>query len=621
MARGVYIVGLKDKSYVNWAVNLAASVRLYSPDLFITFLHDGIFDAIPIEEQSLFDKSVVVKSEHCTDNGEFQPGKFKLYLYEYFEHDENLFIDADSILIKDILPLFVSMQNQDIGLQVVKSYTNESTGWDCVWMDWNRLLSTYILPDEFTIHEINSSIIYSKKNKTAAKFWAQSQKNYISEYKSRWGNKFPDELAFNVATAQIKGEYKIPNCSSDCPVNMNGKETINKLREKCYILSFWGGKHHEYAKHYMNYDLQAQYVHRTILGKHNPYKIHNLMKRKMVQVAGVRFQPKETATTIPGLLKQELSQFKPHIEISDTLLINSKKLIQKYKDKKGFDLKVTNWLNGSVIQHNGKRLFCYRMEMPVPKYFENQKLALVELDKHWQPIESTNKLLKLHSDFGGYHVEDPRLFDCNGELMLAYTDGYKMALANLTNDEPGEYLTFKKKNAVGHDGREKNWTPFEYDGKIHFVYNTAPIHTVFDLDGSVYEHEWNPDFKYGYLRGGTPAYNMGDYYLSFFHSSKQLKSDRWARVYFVGAYAFESKPPFKPIAYTKEPLIMGEYFDMSIARPCNVVFVAFPCGAILENGEWNVSFGYQDYENRIFKIKDTDLWNLMSYCYPQDRTF
>lgn len=614
MARGVYIVGLKDKSYVNWAVNLAASVKLYSPDLFITFLHDGCFTSIPPEEQAIFDKAVIVNEEHYTDNKEFQPGKFKLHLYEYFEHEENIFIDADSILIKDILPLFDSMQGQDIGLQVVKSYSHESTGWDCIWMDWDRMKNTYSLPDEFTIHEINSSIIYSKKNNKAAKFWTQAQKNYISEYKSKWGNKFPDELAFNLATAQIKGEYKIPNCTGETPVNMNGKETINKLKEKCYILSYWGGKHHEYAKHYMNYDLQAQHVHRTILGKHNPYKIHLLMKRKMVQVAGVRLEPKKDIDSVATRLKTELSQFTPHIKISDTLLIDSKRLIKKYKDKKNFDLKVTNWLNGSIIEHEGKRLFCYRMEMPVPKYFENQKLAIVELDRNWQPIESTNKLLKLQSDFGGFHVEDPRLFQVNGDLMLAYTDGYNMAIANLSKNDSGQYLSFKKKNAVGHDGREKNWTPFEYDKKVHFVYNTAPIHTVFDLDGNLYEHEWNLDFKYGYLRGGTPAYNMGDYYLSFFHSSLQLKSERWARVYFAGAYAFESKPPFKPIAYTKEPLIMGEFFDMSIARPCNVVFVAFPCGAILNKGEWNVSFGYQDYENRIFKIKDTELWNLMSYC-------
>ena len=53
---------------------------------------------------------------------------------------------------------------------------------------------------------------------------------------------------------------------------------------------------------------------------------------------------------------------------------------------------------------------------------------------------------------------------------------------------------------------------------------------------------------------------------------------------------------------------------MGIARPCNVVFVVFPCGAVLDNGEWAVSFGYNDYENRIFKIKDKELWSLMSYC-------
>jgi predicted GH43/DUF377 family glycosyl hydrolase len=104
---------------------------------------------------------------------------------------------------------------------------------------------------------------------------------------------------------------------------------------------------------------------------------------------------------------------------------------------------------------------------------------------------------------------------------------------------------------------------------------------------------------------------MGDYYLSFFHSSTPLKSEKHGRIYFIGAYIFENKPPFRPISYTPEPLVMGEYFDMSVKRPANTVFVVFPCGAIFDGENWKVSFGYQDYENRIFTINNKELLNLM----------
>jgi predicted GH43/DUF377 family glycosyl hydrolase len=615
LARGVYILALRDNSYYHWAVNLAASVKLHSPELFITLLHDGNFESIPINERFVFDNNIKINEQDYIVNGEFQPGHCKLSLYNYFSYDENIYLDADSIAISPLEQLFTACSDNHVGLQIVKKYSYQDTNWDCIWMLWDELKKAYQLPEKFKIVEINSSFIYTKKTTEAEKFWKQAKANYIPNYKSKWGNKFPDELGFDVAVAQTGINVEFVKSSSVYPCNMNGKKGITQLAKDSVFLSYWGGKHHEYAFHYKNYDLYSQKIHRDIFGKHNPYKIHNLMKNKMVHQANVRITKIDNSQAIlEQNLKAELSQFKTHIFIDDTQLIDSSKLLKSYKDLRGRDLKVTNWLNGSIIKHNDKTLFCYRMEMPQPRFFENQKLGIVDLDKNYQPIEKTNKLLDLHSSFKGFHVEDPRLFENNGELMLAYTDGYKMGLANLSNNDKGSYLESPKKNAIGHDGREKNWTPFSYNNEVHFVYNTAPVHTVFDLKGNIYQHEWNADFKYGYLRGGTPAYNMGDYYLSFFHSSYKLNSEKWGRVYFAGAYAFESKPPFKPIAYTKEPLIKGEFMDMGIARPCNVVFVVFPCGAVLNNGEWTVSFGYNDYENRIFKIKDKELWSLMSYC-------
>lgn len=309
------------------------------------------------------------------------------------------------------------------------------------------------------------------------------------------------------------------------------------------------------------------------------------------------------------LLKNELNLYKSYIKIVSTTTIDSKKLLDSYPLPNGEIGNVTNWFNGSILRYKNKNIFSYRMEIPKP-FFENQKLGIVELDDNMQPIKKTNKLLDLHSNFVGYHVEDPRLFENNGDLMLAYTDGYEMALANLTKNT-SEYLKKPQTNVLDHDGREKNWTPFSYNNKVHFVYHTAPNHIVVDLENNIYIEKNPIKYKYGQIRGGTPAYNMGDYYLTFFHSALPMNSHKWGRIYFVGAYTFENKPPFKPIAYTPEPLLMGEFFDMGILRPSNLVFVVFPCGAIYDGNNWKVSFGYQDYENRIFNIKHEQLLKLM----------
>lgn len=295
MSKGVYILALGSPTYVQWAVNLAASVRYYSPALHITLLHDGCFNRLIDVEKGLFDSNEVVNLCDYTDKkGMFQPGKAKLNLYKYFKHDENLFIDADSICIDGLDRVFEDCKDLNVGLQVYNVATNKDN-WACKWASWEQLKELYGIKDGDSVQEINSSIIYSKKNKEAKKFWDKAAKNFIENFESLWGKRFPDELAFDVATVGI--DCKIKGSHDHYPVTMtsrinNENLTIGKLKAIAPIMSYWGGKSGNNVAHYRNYDLQANMIHRAILGKTNVYKYDFLVKDKLVVKDGIRLNVK-----------------------------------------------------------------------------------------------------------------------------------------------------------------------------------------------------------------------------------------------------------------------------------------------------------------------------------------
>lgn len=153
-------------------------------------------------------------------------------------------------------------------------------------------------------------------------------------------------------------------------------------------------------------------------------------------------------------------------------------------------------------------------------------------------------------------------------------------------------------------GKEKNWTFFIHDNKLMCVYNIHP-HTVveFDWEGNVvseyvthYKHNW----KYGKLRGGTNPIFKDGYYHSFFHSSVPWKHEHRRR-YFMGHYKFESHPPFRIVEISEEPILWGNEQDERILPDISPL-VVFPCGSILENNKFEVSFGLNDEKTGVITL-------------------
>jgi predicted GH43/DUF377 family glycosyl hydrolase len=156
---------------------------------------------------------------------------------------------------------------------------------------------------------------------------------------------------------------------------------------------------------------------------------------------------------------------------------------------------------------------------------------------------------------------------------------------------------------------EKNWAWFWHDGSWHFVYSASP-HVVVKAAKKRpedFKTENKLNWKYGEIRGGTPPVRIGDEYFTFFHSSLPWRGRQ--KRYYMGAYAFEAKAPFRITKITPAALLRGSESDTRINRGPLVVF---PCGAVLENGTWTLTAGVNDEGTAWIRLPHDDLLQRMT---------
>lgn len=160
---------------------------------------------------------------------------------------------------------------------------------------------------------------------------------------------------------------------------------------------------------------------------------------------------------------------------------------------------------------------------------------------------------------------------------------------------------------------EKNWTWFEHERLWYCRYgiNHSEVFGISDSGKVIGVWSMTPaNLPWTHslpLRGGTPPVRVGNEYVSFFHSHLPWNGNR--RRYFMGAFAFQAKPPFALTRMTKVPLLSGSERDMMglpNALPC-----IFPSGAVLQQDKWVVTFGVNDEACGWIKIPCRALDKLM----------
>lgn len=603
MTKGVVLIAFGKRGYAFSAYNMAYSIKHFNRDVQIAVIHDKNFLTFlsKKEDYNVFDSLIELPENIKYSDGQLDPCRIKLNMYDLLPYDINLYLDVDGIALQDVMPVIDELTHKGgsyythvFGSRTIDQGNQND---DMVWAWMNDVWDHFKLPKDARLPSTNSSIQFIRKGDNARKLFERMVDEYKTPLPSerlrlKWGGGQPDELYLNVALAKLGWD----ECNHYIFLgNQISTLSLEKIQEQFYVLSIFGGKGFT-REIYMEWYDRLLFKYHNQQGKEHHYKRNYILNDKHANQVNSRVQTMPEAA--PALEKSL-------IPINDTTYINQLSLIDTYKTHNNRNLTITNHFNPAWIEFKGKRIMVYRMEC-VP-FCTHTRLGICEVDDNYEPVKETNKLLELHSDlrgFGkGYHVEDPRLFIHNDTLYLSYTDGYQMAQATIDPHTLTASDSFYIKKPA-KDRTEKNWTFFSDKGKIMGVYTICP-HVIFEMNNdnfsTAYETEWSHAWRWGELRGGTSPVLTDSGYLSFFHSAVDFKN---GRQYHMGAYLFEKEPPYAPIAITKRPLLSGETVPKEIPRLSNKIFVVFPGGVIRDGNGWQVAFGYNDYQCRYVKVTD-----------------
>ncbi len=287
--------------------------------------------------------------------------------------------------------------------------------------------------------------------------------------------------------------------------------------------------------------------------------------------------------------------------------------------------------NPSIIPYKDGYLLSFRYIGRFPEWSQDIRLipsasfiGLAFLDKQFKVKKKSVQLLEIQSfsdDFSLY-AEDGRLLVFQDRIFLVFNDFpaplpqyiRRLYLAEITH-ENGRWILKKKALPLFLENMnriEKNWVPFFHNQSLYFIYGEEP-HRVIACDLStgycrkVDERTVNLDWPYGIIRGGTPALNIDDQFLTFYHSSF-VESDYDSRLYFMGAYIFDPFFPFIIRAFTPLPIGLKEYYEGTSSKKHSTKKVVFPGGYVREGNAIHLAWGKDD---KMIMITTLDLERLL----------
>ena len=281
MEQGIVLVAIGD-NYRRFAVNLATSIRNHCNLPIHLFADELHFDY-----SHLFDKICLIDKADYLHNGKFSPGLIKLQLNKLSLFDKSIYIDVDSIVLKDLTPLFDKVPFYS---QVTSVITKKDTNWSCYWTS-KESVDTYFLDGlkDYCLPEINSSILVFDKSDKSNKIFADGLDIALNCDYSKvnlWGGTFPDELGFNLSLAINKANLPLTDLIYTRIKGDKTKSGSNTtadsekfIKDNYYTLTVYGSYHFNHPSIVMDNCRRGLYYR---LGGDVPYKLNQLMRKKHV---------------------------------------------------------------------------------------------------------------------------------------------------------------------------------------------------------------------------------------------------------------------------------------------------------------------------------------------------
>ena len=300
--------------------------------------------------------------------------------------------------------------------------------------------------------------------------------------------------------------------------------------------------------------------------------------------------------------------------MTDCLVFDPKDLLPEAWGKLGDPGPV--WLfNPSLLREGGGWIFAYRVVGPDIL----RRIAVCRLDGGFKVVQGSQVPFTdyVHFSPAAGHSErttgwfaDPRLYRAFGKLWLYWNSGWHdpfnhQFVQELAGSDlrpigvPRELVLQGERRPL-----EKNWMFFGKDSG-NAVHSISP-HRILEASwaskdrvdcAEIISTPWeNSEFsrRYGELRGGAPPQQVGGDYFSICHA---VAGSPGEYRYAAAVYGFSGAPPFAPNAGPRNPLLLPNPFGgKRIHAKLNpaVGEVIYPCGAVLDGGEWVISYGIND---------------------------
>lgn len=203
---GVTIIAIGKPQYGGAAYNLALSCKKYCPDIPIQLIYEkSAITHLSKDMLGYFDYLTEIKHAHAYEGAVLMPCKAKIFINEYLLFDKTLFLDADSVCLKDFRDLFEGEFEFKAKIASVQSVAVEKHK-DFHWMHPKDIREHYGLTEE-PLYGISTAFMLIKKGVEGLFEVAQEaylNRPRITRLREQWGRSYPDELFFAVALAKSK---------------------------------------------------------------------------------------------------------------------------------------------------------------------------------------------------------------------------------------------------------------------------------------------------------------------------------------------------------------------------------------------------------------------------------
>jgi len=281
----IVILAVGNPAYGQFAHNLAISIKHHC-NLPMQLIYDA--KAVVDTDMSLFDVVTEMRPEHCYMGNKVMPGKAKLNIYEYLAFDECLYLDADTLVIRDLSGLKFEKYYQ-AEINGTGTVNDEKWGDEMVWATPKKIAEYYDL-DGKAIPFINTSYQFIRKGKEAEELYRNALANLenaipYKEHLREWGRRIPtaqpDELYMDVACAQVDHNPSGESLIYFRPNRTVGKETADIFKEH-YAIGYYCSLEFNHKSIYTIYDTEMR-KYCAAAGRHHTFTINNLMRNKFIK--------------------------------------------------------------------------------------------------------------------------------------------------------------------------------------------------------------------------------------------------------------------------------------------------------------------------------------------------